>query len=91
MPFKIEPNKNLEYRGNHTRLGDKTSFCLQLKDLFNISTVGFTPTQHAHVRECHSCRMAYSHYMKLRRAEARENRGLKHFYKYMMPDMSRLK
>ena len=81
---------HLKFKGNVTRLGDKSDNCLMLGDLFGISIKGFTPKQFAHIQQCIDCKLAYGHYMKLRRAHAREQ--LKLGMKGVpLPDMGRLK
>lgn len=82
--------ERLKFKGNATRLGDKSDNCLQLRDLFEVSVRGFTPQQFAHREKCSDCKMAYNHYMKLRRANARH--ALKLSMKGVpLPDMDRLK
>lgn len=84
------PPEHLKFKGNATRLGDKSDNCLELRDLFVISTRGFTPKQFAHAEKCEGCRMAYRHYMKLRRAYARQQLELS-MKGVPLPDMDRLK
>ena len=81
---------HLKFKGNVTRLGDKSDNCLMLGDLFGISIKGFTPKQFAHAEKCEGCRMAYRHYMKLRRAYARQQLELS-MKGVPLPDMDRLK
>jgi hypothetical protein len=80
----------LKFKGGAVRLGSRTSHCLMLRDLYVISCRGFTPRQYRHIQECMPCRQAYSHYMKLRRAEARDKLGL-HMNNVGLPDMDKLR
>jgi len=68
--------RGLESESSTKRVGEGTSFCLRLCDLHTISTRGFMPRQHAHVRECQGCRHAYNEFMRLKRNVARERIGL---------------
>ena len=87
---KYQMPESLKFKGNFTRLGAKTSYCLRLCELFEASSRGFTDHQWAHVSRCKDCIIAYSNYMKLRRAEARDKLKLSMDY-VPLPDMNRLK
>jgi len=85
-----KPPEALKFKGNATRLGDKSDNCLTLGELFDVSTRGFTPKQWSHVEKCMDCKLAYGHYMKLRRAYARDQLKLS-MKGVPLPDMDRLK
>lgn len=57
------------------KVGAGLTHCLVMKDLFRIAISGFTPAEHAHVKQCHECRISYSNFMKIRRNEARMATG----------------
>lgn len=87
---KYQLTESLKFADDYRRIGAKTSTCLQMKDLFEVSVRGFTPAQWTHVTKCKDCIVAYGHYMKLRRAEARTKLGLD-MTGVPLPDMDRLK
>jgi len=45
--------------------------CFMLKDFWRFSVSGFTANEHAHMRQCMDCRMAFNSFMRIKRDEAR--------------------
>jgi len=82
--------ESLKFKGNKTKLGAKTSSCLELSQLFEASMRGFRPDQSVHLAQCPDCVNAYVSYLRLRRAEARDKLKLS-MRGVPLPDMSKLR
>ena len=89
-PADYRPPEHVKFKGNVTRLGNKSDNCLVLGDLFEVSVRGWTPKQAVHVNACLECKLAFGHYMKMRRAIARDKLKLS-MNGVPLPDMDRLK
>ena len=89
-PSDYQVPEKLKFKGNVTRLGNKSDNCLTMGELFEVSVRGWTPKQAVHIVKCWECKMAYGHYMKLRRAVSREKLKLS-MKGVPLPDMDRLK